>query len=180
MKNQLIKPFIAGAAIALLASLLTGCDSCKPGRPGKPGQYNLEVALDSSLQTSSVIVDLVGINPSDLPRWEAYDMGKYWHDGDPMRQDADKVVLDFVSGKASTQTFAATDPHWEKWKSQGVRYVLVLADLPGQQTSRPGNEDARRQILPLDKCSWVSGTKGLSVLVQRSGIKVLTPSRPLQ
>src|SRR6266852_2423074 len=99
MKNQVIKQFIAGAAIVLLALVLTGCDSCKPGRPGKPGQYNIEVALDSSLQTSSVIVDLVGINPSDLPRWEAYDMGKYWHDGDPMRQDADKVVLDFVSGK---------------------------------------------------------------------------------
>ncbi len=180
MKDRVIKPFVAGGFIVLLATLFAGCDSCKPGKPGKPGQYNIEVTLDTSLKTSSVIVDLVGINPSDLPRWEAYDMAKYWKEADPMRQDADRVVLDFVSGKALSQTFPVTDAHWEKWQSQGVRYVLVLAALPGLQTSRPGTEDARRQILPLDKCSWLSGTTGLKVLVQRSGIKVLTASRPLQ
>jgi len=58
--------------------------------------------------------------------------------------------------------------------------VLVLADLPGGQNSKGGNQDARRQILPLDKCAWPSKTETLKVLVQRSGIVVLTPARSVK
>jgi hypothetical protein len=141
------------------------------------GKYGIEVVLDDSLKSSSVIVDLVGVNPSGMARWEAYDMAKYWKEGDPMRHDAEKAVLTFVSGQATNKTMLATDPLWAKWKSQGVAYVFVLADLPGVQVSKPGAQDARRQILSLDKCTWASGSKQLKVLVQRSGIVVLTPGR---
>lgn len=157
--------------------LEAGCGSCKPGKPGPLGRYTVEVALDESLKSSSVIVDLIGANPSTLPRWEAYDMGKYWKDGDPMQRDADKVVLTFVSGQALTNSLPSTEPHWDKWKATGVTHLLVLADLPGAQTPRPGSQDARRLSLPLDTCSWPSGTKVLKVLVQRSGMVVLTPMR---
>jgi hypothetical protein len=177
MKNRFINLSFAGGMLALMAVVLAGCDSCKPGKPGPVGKYKLEISLDDSLKTSSVIVDLVGVNPSSLPRWEAYDMGKYWHEGDPMRRDADKKVLNFISGQALTQALEITDPQWEQWKSKGVTHVLVLADLPGAQTSRPGTQDARRQLLPLDKCSWPAKTAALKVLVQRSGILVVTPVR---
>jgi len=180
MKNGVIKQFFAAGFLVLLGAALTGCESCKPGKPGPILKYDIEVSLDGSLKTSSVIVDLVGINPSSLPRWEAYDMGKYWKEGDPMRRDADKVVLNFVSGQTLAKTLPSTDPQWDKWKSKGVTHLLVLADLPGSQTSRPGNQDARRQILPLDKCSWPNKTTMLKVLVQRSGIVVLTPPRTAQ
>ena len=179
MKNRFIKPFVFGF-IALLAVVLAGCETCKPGKPGPVGKYALEISLDESLKNSSVIVDLVGVNPSSLPRWEAYDMGKYWKEGDPMRHDADKMVLNFVSGQALTRSVPMNDPKWDKWKSQGVTHVLVIADLPGVQLARPGNQDARRQILSLDRCSWPDGTTGLKVLVQRSGIVVLTPVRAVQ
>jgi len=33
-------------------------------------------------------------------RWEAYDMGKYWKEGDAMRRDADKIVLELCSQPA--------------------------------------------------------------------------------
>ena len=69
------------------------------------------------------------------------------------------------------------DPQWDKWKARGVTHVLVLADLPGAQTGKQGSQDARRQILSICKCSWPDGTKDLKVLVQRSGIVVLTPAR---
>jgi hypothetical protein len=61
-----------------------------------------------------------------------------------------------------------------------VTHVLVLADITVRGESRPGNQDARRQILTLDQCQWPSKTKELNVLVQRSGIKVLTPARSVQ
>jgi hypothetical protein len=173
MKKQVCKPLMAG----FIALLLVGLCGCGTTKPGPAGRYTIDAKLDESLRTSSVIVDLVGVNPSSLPRWEAYDMSKYWNEGDSMRRDADKKVLNFVSGQALSQSLPATDPLWDKWKGQGVTHVLVLADLPGTQTSRPGNQDPRRQILPLSKSHWPRGTKTLSVLVQRSGIVVLTPTR---
>ncbi len=180
MKHRETKSWVVAVVAGLLAAGVVGCSSCKPGQPGPQGHYTLEVGLDESLKTSSVIVDLVGVNPSALPRWEAYDMGKYWKEGDPMRRDADKVVLNFVSGEALNSSLSVTNAQWGKWKSAGVTHVLVLADLPGAQTSKAGSQDARRQILPLDECSWPKKTKTLKVLVQRSGIVVLTPPRAAQ
>jgi hypothetical protein len=177
MKNWVTKSIVAGGLAVVVGVGLVGCATCKPGHPETFGRYNLEVALDESLKSSSVVVDLVGVNSSNLPRWEAYDMGKYWKDGDPMRQDADKVVLNFVSGQALSKSLATTDAQWDKWKSKGVLRVLVLADLPGTQTSRAGNQDARRQIISLDPCSWPDKTTNLKVLVQRSGIQILTSPR---
>ncbi len=180
MKNRVIKLFAVAVFSLFLAVVLSGCSSCKPGTAGPIGKYAINVTLDDSLKSSSVIVDLVGVNPSSLPRWEAYDMGKYWKEGDPMRRDADKVVLNFVSGQTLTKSMAVTDAQWEKWKNTGVTHVMVLADLPGSQASRPGAQDARRQILPLDECSWPSKTTELKLLVQRSGIVVLTPTRAVK
>jgi hypothetical protein len=178
MNDRSLKVLAGGGVMVLLAAFLTGCGSCKPGKAGPIGRYTIEVALDDALKNSSVIVDLVGVNPSNLPRWEAYDMGKYWKEGDPMRRDADKVVLNFVSGQSLTNSLAATNTQWDKWKATGVTHVLVLADLPGAQVSRSGSQDARRLILPLDECTWLSSTKTLKVLVQPSGMVVLTPMRP--
>jgi len=179
MKNRLVAQLVVGGMLVTLMTVFIGCSSCKPGKPGPIGKYSIEVSLDESLKSSSVLVDLVGVNPADLPRWEAYDMGKYWQAGDTMRHDADKVVLNFVSGQTLTNSLSVTNSQWDRWRGQGVTHVLVLADLPGSQTSRPGNQDARRQILHLDQCQWAAKTKVLKVLVQRSGIKVLTPPRAL-
>jgi hypothetical protein len=177
MKNRFVARLIGAGALILLMAVFAGCSSCKPGKPGPIGKYTINVSLDESLKTSSVLVDLVGVNPSGLPRWESYDMGKYWREGDPMRHDADKIVLNFVSGQSLTNSLSVTNAVWDRWKSQGVTHVLVLADITVRGESRPGNQDARRQILPLDQCQWPSKTKELNVLVQRSGIKVLTPAR---
>lgn len=178
MYKRWIKLLIGGGLTALLAAMLAGCGTCKPGKPGPIGRYTIEVVLDESLKTRSVIVDLVGVNPSSLPRWEAYDMGKYWKEDDAMRRDADKVVLNFVSGQSLSNSLPMTSPQWDKWKNEGVTHVLVLADLPGTLVSLPGSQDARRLILPLDECSWPSNTKTLKVLAQRSGMVVQTPMRP--
>ena len=104
-------------------------------------------------------------------------MGKYWKEGDAMRRDADKAVLNFVSGQSLAMSVPVTDAQWAKWNSKGVTHLLVLADLPGTHTAQPGNQDARRQMLSRCKCAWPDGTKNLKILVQRSGIVVLTPPR---
>jgi len=177
MKNRVVSQWVMGGMLITLMTVFAGCSSCKPGNAGPIAKYTIEVSLDESLKSSSVLVDLVGVNPSGLQRWEGYDMGKYWREGDPMRHDADKVVLNFVSGQTLTNSLASTNAVWDRWKSQGVTHVLVLADITVRGESRPGNQDARRQILSLGECQWPKKTKVLNVLVQRSGVKVLTPAR---
>jgi hypothetical protein len=178
--KRFFERLLAGAWCLLVLGALAGCDSCKPGKPGPIGRYTVEVGLDDSLKDSSVLVDIVGVNPMGLPRWESYDMGKYWQAGDSLRHDADKITMSFVSGQALSQTVTNKDPHWDKWKAAGVTQLLILADLPGEQESRPGNQDARRQILSLDRCNWPSGTTKIKLLVQHSGISVVTSPRVSQ
>src|SRR5215831_7770041 len=98
MNKRLLEPSLGALLLVGLATVLTGCGSCKPGKPGPIGRYTIEVTLADSLKTGSVLVDLVGVNPASLPRWEGYDMGNYWREGDAMRNDADKKTLNFVSG----------------------------------------------------------------------------------
>ncbi len=178
MKNSLrIDRTLALALVAVASLMISGCATCKPGRPGPIGQYDIQVNLDQSLKSSSVLVDLVGVNAASLPRWEAYSMSKYWREDDPMRKDADKKPLNFVSGQTVAQALAGADAQWAKWRAKGVTHVLVLADLPGAHVDKPGNQDARRQILALDQCAWPDNAKALAVMVQKSGIDVLTPPR---
>ncbi len=169
-------------SIALLAGVaifFTGCSSCKPGVAGPPAKYNIQVSLAPTLKDSSMLVDLVGVNATSLPAWEAYSMTKYWQTGDSKRTDAlDKFTIDFVSGKSLTNTLAITNAIWDKWMARGVTHVVVIANLPGAPSAdKPGNEDSRRQILPLDKCAWTKGSATLNLLVQQSGIEVMTAAR---
>ena len=177
MKKQLT--FFAAGWLVILPAFLTGCKHT--GERGPAGRYAITVELDSELKNAPVIVDFVGVNQSSLPRWMAEDMTKYWRGEDTMRKDALRsmhaVSLNFASGQTMSQTLPATDPHWDKWMSEGVTDLLVLADLPGPQTSRPGTEDARRQLLTLDKWHWPKRPAELKILVQRSLIQVVTPPR---
>src|ERR1051325_1987583 len=121
MMHRMHRPFLVGALTLILAAL-TGCSSCKPGKPGPVGKYNIEVNLDESLKSSSILVDIVGVNASTMPRYQSYPMEKYWGANDPLRHDAPKTVMNFVSGKSLTNSLPATDPQWDKWKAMGVTH----------------------------------------------------------
>lgn len=166
-------------ALAGMAILLPGCSSCKPGQPGKPRPYNIQVNLDPSLKGKCEVVDLVGVNPASVARWEQYSMSSYWKEGDTLRRDSkpDRVTLSFAAGQPLTQTLNVNNAQWAAWKAKGVNYILVLAELPGRHDDKPANADDRRISLPLDECHWAKGTNTLNVLVQQSGIQLLTPIR---
>jgi hypothetical protein len=177
MMHHMRKPFIT-LTFALLSFAVTSCSSCKPGKPGPIGKYNVEVTLDESLAKNAVLVDIVGVNGSTLPRYQSYPMEKYFGPNDALRHDSPKIVMNFVSGKSLTNSLSATDPQWDKWKAIGVTHLMVLADLPpAGVVSREGVADPRRMLLPLDECNWPSKTKNLSVVVQRSGVITVTPTR---
>ena len=165
-------------ALGLGMAWVSGCSSCKPGKLAKPKAYHVTVSLDASLQQGSVVVDVIAVSPAGLPRWENYSVNNYWKEGDVMRADADKFSMSFVSGKSLTNELGRADAKWGKWLAQGATHLVVLADLPGGRADKPGTQDERRQIVPLDPCHWPNKTTNLVMHVQRSGINVLTPPRP--
>jgi hypothetical protein len=160
------------AAVAL-AGLLAACSSSP-----QPTRFALSFTLDEALQGTSLQVDVIGANAvSDLPKWETYSVTEYWQPGNVSRRDADKATLEFGRGRSNTQVLPATDPKWNDWLRTGALYVVVLVDLPGVPVDRQGNADPRRLILPLDRNQWRAGTNVIEVLIQESGVRLLTAKK---
>jgi hypothetical protein len=144
----------------------------------KPQAYTIKVVLDPSIVGTSFQVDLIGANKvSDLPKWESYSVNEYWQPENVVRRDARKATLQFGRGRPESQVFSATDARWSEWLGTGALYLVVIADLPGSWTDRPGNADPRRVILPLDKAEWVKGTETIEFRIQASGVSLLTPKK---
>jgi hypothetical protein len=160
-------------------AFVSGCSTCKPGEAGKPKVYNIEVRLDDALKGKCQTVDVVGVNPAGLARWQDYSMSAYWKDGDPLRRDSksERIIFNFDEGKPLTQSLSVTNPQWANWRAKGVAHLLILAELPGHHDDKRSDSDDRRLTLPLGECHWAKGTNTLNVLVQQSGIQVLTPIR---
>src|SRR5260370_41762136 len=98
MKHSKLMQLTAAALLAGVAIFSPGCSSCKPGGAGPPAKYNIQVSLAPTLKDSSMLVDLVGVNPASLPAWEAYSMTRYWQQSSPKPADAlDKFPHNFVS-----------------------------------------------------------------------------------
>jgi hypothetical protein len=165
---------LAAAFAAAFGLLLAGCES-KP----KPKAFSVKVTLDQALAGSSLQVDLIGANElSDLPKYQSYSVSEYWKPGNTMRRNADKVVFEFGQGKPMVQTFTAADPAWKRWMGSGAMYLVVMVDLPQLADDMAGNADARRLILPLDTKKWPKDVATIELLVQESGVRLLTAMKP--
>jgi hypothetical protein len=144
-----------------------------------PRAYNVKVTLDGPLADTSVQVDLVGANElADLPKWQSYSVTDYWQPNNAFRRDARKSTMQFGRGKPNTQTLLGSDPHWEEWLRTGALDLVIVADLPGAVTDQMGNADPRRLILPLDRAVWGRNVDTIEILIQESGLRLLTPRKP--
>jgi len=164
--------FVLG--LVFLAFSLGGCASAPA-----PRAYGVKVTLDSTLAGTSVQIDLVGVNElADLPKWQSYSVTDYWQPNNAFRRDARKYTMQFGRDKDSTQTMLSIDAHWAEWLRTGALQLVIVADLPGAQTDQAGNADPRRLILPLDKAAWGGKVDTLEILVQESGLRLMTPRKP--
>ncbi len=160
--------------LALLSLLLGGCASTPT-----PRAYNIQVTLDGPLAGTSVQIDLVGANElADLPKWQSYSVTEYWQPNNAFRRDALKSTMQFGRGKPNTQMLLASDPHWADWLRTGALHLVIVADLPGAVTDQMGNADPRRLILPLDRAAWGRKVETIEILVQESGLRLMTPRKP--
>ncbi|HRE08336.1 MAG TPA: hypothetical protein PKX00_22145 [Opitutaceae bacterium] len=175
MKNiPLLVRLLLWTSPALLALGLGGCAT-----PPKPSAYTIEVTLDPALAGTSLQVDVVGANElSDLPKWQTYSVTEYWQPGNAFRRDARKATLAFGRGRPDTQSLAVDDPKWAEWLRTGALHLVLIADLPGPVSDQTGNADPRRLILPLDRAAWDRKLQKLQIVVQESGLRLMTPRRP--
>ncbi|HWA24650.1 MAG TPA: hypothetical protein VG734_03170 [Lacunisphaera sp.] len=169
--NLLKRPHLL---VTFAVLLLGGCASVP-----KPSAYTISLTLDSPLVGTSVQVDLVGANElTDLPKWQAYSVTEYWQPGNPFRRDARKHTVQFSRDQPNTQMLVIGDSIWREWLNTGAMHLVIMADLPGAVMDQVGNADPRRLILPLDKSVWPPKTTTIQVLVQESGLRLLTPRKP--
>lgn len=130
------------------------------------------------MKGSSVVVDVVGINQSEIQKWQTYSLRKYWKPADPLRQDATKFTVSFLPGDQSPSLLTKTNQIWGKWLKSGVQYLVVVADLPGvYDEGKIGSQDPRRQMIPICKCYWPDKTQKLDFKVQAGGVTVNTMPR---
>jgi hypothetical protein len=161
---------------SLACVVLAGCVT----RPPATRPFNISVTVDAVLAASSLQIDLIGVNASDLPKWRSLSVSEYWQPGDPKRRDAEKAVLDFRQGKKLVQVFPAIDPLWNRWFATGAEHLVVLVNLTGLVTDREGDADPRRLILPLEKRAWNSAATTIELRVQESSIRLLTPRKSVK
>lgn len=167
--------------IVLGAMVLGGVVGCESGP--SMGRYNVEVSLDPSLASRAggppqIMVDLVGLNDTQVAAWESKSMTSYWTTADPLRAEAKdyRKEMPFGPGQTAPQTLSKSDAIWNKWKERGAMHLFVLADLPGAKADAPGTADGRRVILPLDKRRWKTDT--IKIVVQNSQLNCTTPPEP--
>lgn len=166
-------------ALATGLALLAGCATCKPGKSaGEALTYDINLAVGDSLKDASFQLDVVGVNPSELPKWQSYSLKNYFGPRDPVREDALKKTFVVPPGSAKVLQVPASDALWAQWKKAGVQYLVVLADPPfAYPEGKIGSQDPRRQLVPLCECYWPKKTKALDLKVQAGGISIVTPLR---
>lgn len=177
MMNGTTRNAIGAALVLGVAGLLGGCGAARLGR------YDLVVTPDSSLREGQTLppvkVDIVGVKPADVTKWQAYSVDVYFSGSDSFRNDSAGAArqLSFDASADKPQTISSKDPIWESWDKSGVQKVFVLANA---RTMRPPQVgvDARKAEIPMTTDRW--DVSKIDIVIKASGVDVATPMKPVK
>lgn len=170
-----------GFIFGVLAIGLGGCCGHKP----VPHPVNVSYGAGFE-EKPSIEVHIVALNPREAAILENYSMTKYWTANDPYPRTLQKYVMRFGGNHAGPQSFSPKDSPkewdslWQAWKAQGATRLFVLAFLPskeGKEEDKPGDQDRRRQSVPLDECKWDPPTRPLDFQLTPARVMCLTPEK---
>lgn len=169
MKRSLI-------SLVALISAVVAFSGCGPTMMRQPYNLSIQPQTDASIE-----VDFIGAKDTELAQLQAFDISKYWQPGSTLRdayKEGDKKVIDRISSRtANPQVIPISDKIWQNWKAQQVRYLVIIANLPGEHGTGAG--DPRRTIVDLSK-KFVFSDKKETVEIQilDGRINVVTPQKP--
>ncbi len=150
------------ALVLAASSLVSGCATTT--------QPSTIVILPRTSFT--VPVDIVGATKDTVADIRDYDVDKYWRPDDPVRHAADKFEVQVSGGKATPPQLSKSDPIWQTWLGRKVTYLVILADLRGDEFKGEGRLDTRRCEINLSD-RYVSNS--IVVEIQDTAVKVITP-----
>ena len=149
----------------------------------KMKQMNVTVAVDPSVggaygMLPVMDVDLIGVPPEKLEEYRTMSASQYWQANSQKRQGAKEYTktLSFSQDNKDPKTITKKDPMWKTWKNQGARWLVVMSNLPGRHADAPGDQDDRREIIPLEAYRW-KGNK-INILIKPSGADISPPTNP--
>jgi hypothetical protein len=115
-------------------------------------------------------VNLLAVNETERPTWDAKNMNQYWDSSDADRQSSARFTVERPLSKASPiATLQKNDPMWKLWKDEKREWLFVTANLPAG--------GGQKVVLPLRTDRWPAGTK-IQILVQEGQLQVQTPPLP--
>jgi hypothetical protein len=92
----------------------------------------VEVSIAENLRDASVPVHVVGVRWDDYQSaWANKPVAKYWSPGDSHRENALKCEMRFGRDYPLKQVVDRDNPMWKDWEDDEVRYLLVIARIPG-------------------------------------------------
>jgi hypothetical protein len=124
-------------AVAVLLFLLTalGCKVLPPPKNGNapPRRADVVVKVDEKLAAEKTVsVDIIGVRELEHHPWNVKMVDAYWRRGDKDREKADPYEMrEFDKPDLNPRTLGTNDPIWERWERKGVKYLFVIADIPG-------------------------------------------------
>ena len=176
MKTALLDIKLVG--LLMVALMVGGCPSVKIKNPFVVRA--VDVTATDPICSKSVEVHLVGLNENQVERWDAVSMKEYWNKGNehPLRKDAKDYtqVFRFGIGQPCKQILDKKNPIRAKWNDRGIKYVYILANLPGTFDDKHGIADARRSRIPaLDSAYWPYFKDRINISIESGDIVCLTP-----
>jgi hypothetical protein len=144
---------------------------------------NVTVAIDPSVAgTYGMLpvmdVDLIGVPPEKLEDYRMMKVSQYWQAHSGLRNDAKGYTktMSFSQDRKEPQTISKKDPIWKTWKERGAKWLVVMSNLPGRHADAPGDQDNRREIIPLEAYRW-SGNK-INIVIKPTGADISPPTKP--
>ena len=137
----------------------------------------------------SVQIDVIGSSAIELQRWRAYPVSQYWTVGDTFRQNASKTTFLMTTEDPGPFTLSSWASINKRWRSSGVTYLVLIADLPGAWRPRPPKaegqppegvnwyepgSDPRRLIIPWTQSAYGFFTNEIEIALQTIGLRLKT------
>ena len=171
----------------LVTLLLTAAGCCS----SQPDRHPVQVSLGNFSEKPAIEVHIVALNPQEAKYLSDYSMTRYWSKGDRERENLNKYVMHFYPDSSPSQSFSPAavpqdwDRYWHDWEQNHATLLFVLARLPGSETAsvfedKLGSLDARRQVVPLDRCRWEKSQQPIEFELTAAKIKLKTPFKEEQ
>lgn len=172
---------------AAIVALLLFAGGCCHGFDRHP----VTVSLGPAFQQHPPLIEvhIFAANAQESHEWETVPMSEYWGRNrlERSRHESDRVTFTFGPNKPQSQVFSPEikpqewNELWSKWEKQNATNLFIMASLPSDPNQpfpdKNGSEDARRLVIPIDKCKWENKEQAFDVVLTPGKVELRTPMK---